>query len=159
MLTPDDCVLWQTAEMIMKHNSSCSALPMACDPLLKEVVSDTFFFNFSQTCFIKQYLLINNHPDSSVSDLLFIFFILELWDSWGRTYAGRERHGQGSWSDVSRFHPSRGRDPGAGEDDLTISVMSSFIPRYVTLTACYCTITVTFYFWMYCVTGFYILTC
>ncbi|XP_067445163.1 probable fructose-2,6-bisphosphatase TIGAR A [Thunnus thynnus] len=27
----------QTAEMIMKHNSSCSNLQMACDPLLKEV--------------------------------------------------------------------------------------------------------------------------
>lgn len=26
----------QTAEKIMKHNSSCSALQMACDPLLKE---------------------------------------------------------------------------------------------------------------------------
>ncbi|XP_059191061.1 probable fructose-2,6-bisphosphatase TIGAR A [Centropristis striata] len=26
----------QTAEMIMKHNSSCSALQMSCDPLLKE---------------------------------------------------------------------------------------------------------------------------
>ncbi|KAM7396366.1 hypothetical protein PAMP_019411 [Pampus punctatissimus] len=27
----------QTAEMIMKHNSSCSHLQMACDPLLKEI--------------------------------------------------------------------------------------------------------------------------
>ncbi|CAK6969217.1 probable fructose-2%2C6-bisphosphatase TIGAR A [Scomber scombrus] len=27
----------QTAEMILKHNSSCSGLPMTCDPLLKEV--------------------------------------------------------------------------------------------------------------------------
>lgn len=35
--------LFQTAATIMKHNSSCSALQMVCDPLLKEIVS-TFSF-------------------------------------------------------------------------------------------------------------------
>ena len=60
------CVLYfQTAEMILKHNSSCSGLPMACDPLLKEVVSGTYLFSP-----LHIYLLINTltHP---VSDLLF----------------------------------------------------------------------------------------
>lgn len=32
-------VFFQTAEAIMKLNSSCSALQMSCDPLLKEIVS------------------------------------------------------------------------------------------------------------------------
>lgn len=31
---------FQTAERIIKHNSSCSGLQMVCDPLLKEKVSD-----------------------------------------------------------------------------------------------------------------------
>lgn len=34
---------FQTAETIVKHNSSCSALQMVCDPLLKEKVSGIYF--------------------------------------------------------------------------------------------------------------------
>lgn len=51
--------LWfffQTAETIMKHNSSCSGLQMVCDPLLKEIVSDASsvcgynFIHFTTVC-------------------------------------------------------------------------------------------------------------
>lgn len=41
----NEVCLFQTAEAIMRHNSSCSGLRMVCDPLLKERVRPMFVYN------------------------------------------------------------------------------------------------------------------
>lgn len=71
--------LSQTAETIMKHNSSCCGLQMVCDPLLKEIVSGHVSFEHN---------LLNIISQEKTTEMLFFRFP-ELWNSRGRTNAGR----------------------------------------------------------------------
>lgn len=64
----------------MKHNSSCSGLQKACDPLLKEKVSGisfVWFYNFianTQETFIYIYFVINKPKSSSQWRVIFQSF-------------------------------------------------------------------------------------
>lgn len=59
-------------------------------------------------------------------------YFSELWDSRGGAGARHERDGQGSRSVVSRLHPSRGGDSGAGEAGVVAAIEG--------LSICYCVI-------------------
>lgn len=54
-------------------------------------------------------------------------YFSELWDRGGGTGAGLERDGQGSRSFISRFHPSKGGDSGAGEAGVVAVVGGSSV--------------------------------
>lgn len=78
--------LFQTAATIMKRNSSCSALQMVRDPLLKEIVST---FPFVWTCFWQKYF-----PTQTLKWGIFTCYVINLsqlliFQSFGVAEGGR----------------------------------------------------------------------